>query len=368
MLNRFKMTNSLAKLALAAAISLALGGLPACGDSVDEPDVDSTDPTETNPGTQAPIQCGSAEYIAFDAAHHENQDLRLGAYVGMLDLMNAAKSDPTLAPANFAEAEDLYINTASLQTKVQGRTDDHFEDRPMRGAELDATILAGLAAGRVATTTLEVNLAKQAVDKTMIEFFFLSVYHELVAGTRKNWDEAYGYFGSGYTNSESDLRGFAKVAFKRDSGNGTTFGSEIFNALIDGSCELGKALEAAGEDSVDVSTVPALQAAIDTIDGAMQRVLAHSAGHEALGMISNKASLVATPDDQAVKDNMWVKLAELDPYFKPLEVLMSSSRAEAIRAEIDVGLNANDESWMDIIDAQAIISHLEAEYSITIVD
>jgi hypothetical protein len=317
-------------------------------------------------------QCGSASYVAFDSANHENQDLRVQAYEDMIALMNAAKEDPSQAAANFAEARDLYVNTASLQEKVQGRNDDHLEGQPNIGADMDAVILAALANGEGAANALEVNLAKQAVDKTMIEFFFLSVFHEMVLGAAEKWDEAYGYFGSGENNSEADAEGLAKVALKRDGDNGTTLKDEIFYGLVDGSCALAGALKEDGPQ-VDVFAVDAIKDQVELTDLAMQKVLAFSVGHEAFDMVDLQAQLVVDENDQDARDSMLVKLAELEPYFIPLERLMiarggdSQTRANTIREEIDAALSDDTEAWMDSFDADGVLSAVEAEYGIDVV-
>ncbi len=310
-------------------------------------------------------QCTGGGYTAFDQANHANQDLRVGAYVQMVDLMNQAKADPAQAEALFTQAEDLYINTASLQAKVQGRKDDHLSSQPAVGVQLDETIMAGFASGKLATTTFEVNLAKQAVDKTMIEFFFLSVYHELQAGSRAHWDEAFGYYGSGANND--DARGFAKLADKRDATNGTNLRAEIFNAVVDGSCELAKALDETGTDEIDNNNHPSVLVAIDAIDSRMQVALAYSVGHEAYEMdelLQGAAGDLTEEDQEAV----WIKLVELEHYFRPLERIMqaaggeSATRAQSIRTILDqTSMSATD--WMPGFDASIIIDLLEAEFS-----
>ncbi|MCA9556328.1 MAG: hypothetical protein KC933_40260, partial [Myxococcales bacterium] len=119
---------------------------------------------------QRPIQCRSAEYVAFDAAHYTNQDLRLDAHAQMGALMSAAADaspfDPALAATNFAEARRLYEETASLRDKVKERTDDHFADKPTVGLELDTTIMDALAAGATAPTAVDASIARQTVEKT----------------------------------------------------------------------------------------------------------------------------------------------------------------------------------------------------------
>jgi hypothetical protein len=323
---------------------------------------------------EGPPQCGSVRYVAFDEANYENQQLRVGAHTQMVALMDAAKEDASKAAANFADAEELYTDTASLADKVAGRNDHHLSDTPNVGADMDADIRAALAAGAAATTELEANLAKQVVDKSLTEFFFLSVHYEMVLGARDKWDEAFGYFGATDDNAEGDAQGFAAVAKKRDAGNGTTLREEIFNGLVDGSCELAKILEAEGTESIDVTQHESLWSIVEETDLAMQKVLAYSAGHEAFDMQQLQEDLTAAPGDAALEGSMQVKLAELKHFFLPLERLMtaaggeSDTRATMIRGEIDAAEAAADNSWMASFDAAGVEQALEAEYAIDIVD
>lgn len=329
-------------------------------------------PTNTD---QRPIQCRSADYVAFDAANHANQALRVGAYHQMLTLMDAVTSadpfSPTLAATNFAQARALYEETASLRAKVMERTDDHFADKPTVGIELDTEIMAALAAGEAATDAVAAAIAKQTVDKTLIHFFYLSVYHELVLGERAKWDEAFGYYGAPSDNAEGGRKGLALVASKRDATNNTTLAAEVFNGLIDGACALTEALDAAGTESVDYAAVPGVKAAVEAIDAQLQLTLAFSAGHEAFALVELQEELAATPSD-AVRAEMWVALAELDPYFAPLERLMmraggeSATRAAAIRAALDAAWASQNQEWMTTFDAAAVIQMLQAEYGIEI--
>ncbi|MCK6545916.1 hypothetical protein L6R52_08610 [Myxococcota bacterium] len=321
--------------------------------------------------TDEPRQCGTAEYIAFDAANHTAQDLRIGAFAQMTTLMAesyAGTFDAATATAKFTAAEALYQDTAELRAKVQGRKDDHFAEQPAIGVELDATIMAGLEQGKTATTALAAKIAKQTVEKTLVHFFFLSVYHELVQGQAAKWDEAYGYWGAPSDNAEAGRKGFASVATKRDADNGTNLAAQIFNGIVDGSCELAKALEAADAETIDWKAVPAVKAIVDDVDLRMQEVLAYSSGHEAVDMLELQSSL---SDPKSVED-MWVKLAELDPYFRPIEALMtakggeSAARAARIRARIDAAWADPSGAWMSTFEAQAIIDELEAEYGIDI--
>ena len=342
-----------------AALALACAPEPGGGDAGASGDV--------------PAQCTGAEYIAFDAASHANQDLRVQAYVDLLVLLNEAQANPSLASERFSAAEALYLNTASFAEKVQGRSDDHLTGRPNVGQGLHETILAGFAAGKAASTALEVNLAKQAVDKTLIDFFFLSVHHEMLLGARDKWDEGYGYFGSGPRNAEGDLRGLAQVAKKRDDANGTQLGPSIFNGLIDGSCELANILDEKNIEQIDPAEHATLWDIIEEIDLSLQKVLAYSAGHEAFAMAALQEDLFADPSNLAIAEEMHIKLAELVPYFRPLERIMndkggeSLTRASGIRTEIDAALADDSDAWLQRFDAEGVLEAIEAEYAIDVV-
>jgi hypothetical protein len=316
---------------------------------------------------ELPLQCRSAGYVAFDPANHASQDLRLGAHADMVARMNEAVADPSVASARFAAARGLYMSTADLQAKVKGRKDDHFAELPAIGAELDATILDGLSAGETATTALAANLAKQKVDKTLLHFFYLSVFHEMVQGERAKWDEAFGYFGSGATNTEAARKGLASVATKRDANNNTTLAESIFNGIVDGSCDLSKRADM----KLDYRSVPELSAIVERVDGALLEVLAYSAGHEAFEMVEIQEMLEAAPSAE-LRDEMWVKLSELDPYFRPLEPILGArggadaTRAQEIRAAIDAAWSDPSGAWIPTFDAQGVVERLEAAFAIDI--
>ena len=351
----------------------ALALFAGCDEADDEPE---------SPGgasAERPLQCDSDGYVAFDAANYSNQLLRVQAHAEIAGSLKAAIAvepfDATGVRAAFAAAKATYEDTASLREKVQGRGDDHFEDSPNVGAELDATIMEWLAVGEAAEDALTATLARQWVDKTLIHFFFLSVYHELVAGKTDKWDEAFGYFGAPVDNAEGDRAGLAGVATKRDATNGTALAAEAYNGLLEGSCALALGLEAAGAESLDWREVPAVKSAVESVDLVMQEALAYSVAHEAFEMAELQETLAATPDDAEASAEMWIKLAELDPYFRPIEALMtaaggaSATRAAEIRAALDAawaGWEARDGSWMGSFDAAGIVERLEAEYSIDV--
>jgi len=338
---------------------------PAVGCGSDASD-DGADPAVT---TTENLNCTSNEYVAFDSANHANQDIRLATYAEMNDLMK---------DGDFDAAKALYLDadgSANLQEKVQGRVDEHMAAAPLQGDRMDATVMAWLDVGAASDDELVQGVAKQWVDKTLGEFVYLSVHHETLAGARKNWDEALGYYGSSTDNAEGDLRGLAATAAKRDGNNGTTLETDIFNNLILGACELDGALGAEAESIEDLGSVPELQAVVEDVDTAMLEVLAYSAGHEAIGM---QEKLAAAELDT---DGLIIKAAELAAFFLPLERVMqerggdSAARAQEIRDAIDSMVEFDpatpdfgDVTWMDDLgDApQMIIDNLQVEFDIDI--
>lgn len=357
-------------------IALATFSVAAC-------DSESSDDQTNGAGGEVsgdlPPQCDSDGYQAFDAANYQNQILRIQAVADMTSAMKAAAdAEPFSASAvhdAFVEAKRLYVETASLQEKVQGRTDDHLDGPPAVGVELDAQIVSWLDRGAAAQDALAATVSRQWVEKSLAGFFFLSVHHEMMAGARKNWDEAFGYYGAPADNAEGGRTGFSGVATKRDATNGTGLASEIFNGLVDGSCELAKALAETGTETLDLGAAPAVTAMIDATDQAMQRTLAFSAGHEAFEMAEVQQALATDAADTEAQAEMWIKLAEMDPFFQPIERLMrakggeSKTRADEIRATLDAAWanwETRETGWMVDFDAAGIVTRLEAEFGIDV--
>jgi hypothetical protein len=357
----------------ALAAPLAVIGALACSSEDEQPDT----------GSNVAPQCKSSTYVSFDSGNHANQEIRLQAHAKLVSLMKEGAAllkdgNASGGASKLSEAKQLYtdpIASANLREKVQGRLDEHIAGAPSQGDRLDGTIVGWLDFAVAASSSLEATVARQWVDKTLTEFLFLSVHHEIVAGTRKNWDEGFGYYGSGVDNAESGLLGLAATARKRDDTNGTYLQAEIYNGLIDGSCALENGLRGAGTDKLAVDSVPELAAIVGSMDLAMQKVLAYSVGHEAFGM---KELLTSTPRDD---DGITVKAAELIPFFIPLERIMkekggdSAQRAAEIRSLIDAmpvsdpsTLDLSDTTWIDALgDAPTrIIGAIEAEYGIVV--
>lgn len=324
-------------------------------------------------------QCDAPDgYVAFDVGNHHNQDVRLNTYDEMLELMESAvDEDGNVDGDKFVQAKALYMDetaSANLRAKVQERKDEHLDGGPLQGDRIDATIVAFLDFGAEASTALEAHVAAEWVDKSLQEWFFLSVYYELVEPTRQHWDEAFGYFGSHSDNDDAKLQGLALSAFKRDATNGTNLEPEIFNALIDGACILDEALTAADAEELALEDIDGLPAVVEEIDGNLQKVLAFYAGHEAYEM----QELL---DDGADTDEVVVKTAELVPIMLPLLRIMeerggdSADRAEQLKTLLaDFPLRdgvpdsdaLTDTSFIDSLDLAQLLSILEAEYDIEI--
>ena len=199
--------------------------------------------TLTGCGVEAPADplepgCG-APYEPFAATNYENQLLRVDAYeqIGAIcDLDEISESD-------FAAIEALYVDTASLQEKVQGRTDDHdYASVVEVGASLDARIVHAIESGKSGSSPA---VQCQIVDKTLQRFFALSVFHEGMKSAdpdrtleemQVGWDEAFGYLG--LSNDGTTTKGVAHTLEKRDDEFGFSTTDLAFNGLLDGRCAL----------------------------------------------------------------------------------------------------------------------------------
>jgi hypothetical protein len=318
------------------------------------------------------VQCEGAGYTAFDVAHHAEQDERLAGASALGGLLEEAIETPVDAAAKFSEAFALYQGSADLQAKVQGRTDDRIDGRPVVGDAIDARIVAAFAAGGAATTRLEVEIAAETIDKALTEFWFLSVFHEMVQGQAAKWDEAYGYYGSGADNVLDDVQGFASLAKKRDANNGTAFEAAIFQSLVDGSCTLATRLQDDDVETIDVLNDSDMSAIIGDVDIAMRQVLAASIGHEAFEIGEIKEALAAAPDDVDLAGEARVKLVEADGFFRPLERLLRAEgdtvTADTLRAHIDGGLDDDTAAWITGFDDDDVIATLEAAFAIEVIE
>lgn len=308
-------------------------------------------------------RCEATEYMAFDPVNHAPQDARLDAIDRMLGLFGEASADPTTAAAKAQAIRDIYESpTTNLAAKVEGRTDVHDPDAPL-GAEMKAEIEGALFMLEEADTATEVSIAKQRFEKAgMYRFLFHSVLQELWAPSRKHYDEAYGYLGSGETNARGARRGLASVATKRDDVNGTTLAVEIFDHLLVGACALETALDERAADEMKVDDDPAYLAAAQAIDRKLRQVIAYSIGHEIFEIRKAGADV----------DLALIKLEEADGYFSILErSLLRGTAAEKLLAEelreaIDDAKMTGDGSWIADFPADDLLELIQDAFSITV--
>jgi hypothetical protein len=336
------------------ALTAALAGCPVENDLPD-PIVD-------------PAQCLSSGYTAFDVANHAEQDARTQAHVDIMELLEEGVDDEAVRADRFAAASAIYASTAELQGKVEGRTDDHLQGKPNVGAEIDARIQQAFVDGGAATTTRDADIAAETVNISLIEFFFLSVFHEMVQGQAAKWDEAFGYFGSGADNSLDGVRGFALVARDIDEEAGTALEARMFQGIVDGSCTLATKLAEQDVETIDVLNDADMKAHIDEVDAAARLVLANFAIVEATEIEEKQEELEAAPGDQEIMDEMRVELHELNLFFLPLERLLraegDTAVADAVRGPVDEAFADDTNAWVDTFDAAGVIETLRTHFEI----
>jgi len=319
-------------LLLAGAMVLGTG-LVACGSDETDENVDKT-------GQK--LDCSAVDvgnYQPFDPANLQNQLARVDAYEAIkstrkgdgfaaTDFGDLLIMDPALSTPSETTIASLFVETAGLAEKVEGRGDDHsyaLSGEP--GVRMNEMVRASIAEGGDAAAmdrddVLSIDWHGQQVDKTLQRFFYLSVHHELVLGARKNWDEAVGYYGRSLDGEDS--RGIAGTVASRDENCSLGLNDEIFAKLSEGQCVLDAALDEAGVDELDPSTIPELQAIIDDIDLNMLTAFAISASREFRDLPSSEKPAI--------------KLIEGRLFFDILEPFMmdrDAAAAKFIRAEVD---------------------------------
>jgi hypothetical protein len=321
-----------------------------------------------DPGQSALPQCAGTGYHAFDPANHASQDRRVEAFQNIHVLLDQAQADPATAADRFTAAETLYQDSASLKAKVQGRKDDHLASKPETGKTLDQQIAAAFADGRAATTAFGVALARTAVEVPLLQFFYLSVYKELIGGAAKNWDEAFGYFGSG-TDAKSP-KAIAMLMVDHDKQYGTKLYDEVVDGLVRGSCLLGQELEAKGVTEIYVETNPELWPLIQGVDRRLQVVLAAAASSAAsrIAAVQSAAGGKAATVEQ--EQAAWLGLSELSHFLDPIERVMleqggeSKARAEAMR-QVLAAANYSTSAWLADFNVKIIVDGIEAEFGVT---
>jgi hypothetical protein len=224
--------------------------------------------SDTTDGSMAPLTC-EAPYQPFDAANYQSQIERVAAYEQIV----AIRKSDDFAAEDFTSIANLYETTAGLRDKVSSRIDEHQSASITEvGADLDAAIMDAISKG---TAGEEIPIQGQVVDKTLQRFFFLSVFHEMMASQEPGatqedieagWDEAFGYFG--LSNDGQTASGIAKTMHSRDEEFGLSLTSQIYNGLIEGRCAVADG-DAEGAREV-----------LEGVDTALLRGFAASVVHE----------------------------------------------------------------------------------------
>lgn len=340
------------KILAAVILSLALAG---CGASNE----DDNGPEQTMDRCDA----GLTEYLAFDSANHAAQDARLAAFDAMTAKFAEAKADLSTVAAKADEILAMYEDpSTNIRAKVQGRTDMHFTGTDAEvGAQLDAVFMGALNDLRDSNTAFEVDVARQAFQKAGIyRFLYLSVMQELAEPSRKHFDEAYGYFGSGETNSEAGRRGLAKVATDRDAAYGTTYEAEIFDALLEGNCAIDNALTAAGSETIELGADAAYDGVVAKVDTRLQAVFMLSIAHELEEIEENKTANL---------EKARLELFEALAFFQTVKPYLATGTTEeqafaasfetALTSAIDLAIGGDD-SWVAGFDAAGFQAQIEA--------
>lgn len=338
-----------------AAVMMALAA--GCGGGEEEP------PPGDDPTQEQSLRCTSAEYRAFDPVNHAPQDLRLQRIKEIVDLFAAGD-----AAANAALAKSKYeAADANLAAKVQGREDLHFgvgDPRRDVGAGLHQTILDAIEQLRVATTSKEISLAKQKVEKNgFYRFLYLSVNEELREPSYQHYDEAYGYLGTGQTNEASARLGLAALATRRDANNGTTLAAELFSLIKEGSCVLETSLATKNANTMGLNDDPAYATLVKTLDERMQLVFVYSVGHELFDLVAANGD----PD---------VKLVEASGFFETLEPYLvaepetspKGALGRALRDALELAEEKRtaNEDWKTGFDAAGLLQQIETAYAIDV--
>lgn len=292
-------------------------------------------------------------YEPFSQGNLESQLLRVGAYeqiqaIRKGDSFTAADfgagcdtwSGALTAPSDPTTMGSLYIETAGLSAKVEGRTDDHaYNAGEAIGAEIHAAICDALTAGSAVADSVDKDAVHgiawygQVVDKSLQRFFYASVYHELLQGTRQTWDEGAGYYGMSLDGKSAS--GIAKTAESRDANCGTTYARDIFDKLIEGRDILDRALTQAGKSGNEeaLGTLPDdLVEVVSEIDRMLLEVFAISMTREWSGL--------------AAGDEPAIKLIEGRSFFRILEPYVRSVDAD-LAAKMATEVDKDDPSAVD---------------------
>jgi len=341
-------------LALGVTVSLAVCG---CGPS------DNQSLIESAKGQN----CGASAYTPFDPANHAAQDQRIAVQPAIADKAAEAINDLSKAPEVFDAIAGLYQGTAELQVKVQGRADDHFPgdaEAAKVGQQIDGEIMGAIARGKAATTTLDVEIAAEVIDKNLTRFFYLSVYHELVEGTRGTYDEAYGYLGTGPHNDAAAALSLASVARSRDATNQTDYSQRLFQAVIDGSCALDTRLMKDDAASIDWKSDAGYAAQVEQIDRLMIEVLAMTVGHE-----MTEIADAPSPDDAVVEfyeGAVMFEAIEAQMRAKGTDAAADADQIAKMFDDAKTALEGGDPSWAMGFDPTFVRDKVAAVFGVTV--
>lgn len=270
---------------------------------------------------------GAAGYVAFSADHYQSQIQRLAAY----QTIAAARREATAAPTT-AEANAVYVDTigpalevAELLEKVKGRQDDHDFAEGTIGTRLEADILYGVELGSTADDPQRVAYAGQLVDKTLLAFFYYSVFYELTLRTKKNHDEAFGYYGLPNNGDGAEARGLALTAVGREGDFSASLNQPIFGRLVDGRAVLAASFGEGAAQATEAlpSSDAAYSAVIEDVDRRMLLIFALGVKHEL---------------QEAATDEPDVKLIEANRFWLPLRGWVEANVPGADFAMMDAEL------------------------------
>ncbi len=334
-------------------ISLFLaGGLAACGSDAKNPGGaagagaagssgagGAALPTTYTPFSEANLEAQRARVALFEVITTMTDADTFGAasfgafQVDLTAADGAARCQPRTAPASGTIADAFLQNELCL--KVVTRKQDHGyaagTGTDAVGKAMHALISQNLQAGAAAADKETAEAAGEVVKKTLLRFFYESVYHEMVARSPKGWDEAFAYFGRSADGTQE--KGFAATAKKRDTNFGTSFSDDIFGLLIAGRAELQRAVNAKGlalDDATATLAVgesPELERVIEQIDKKMLLVLAYSSAREF-------ATIATEPT---------IAFAEAAAFYRAIQDYLASKdmvRTAEVTALVDQGLVA----------------------------
>lgn len=300
---------------------------------------------------------GAKSYVPFSSMNWVDQMARVGGFEQIKTIRKAATFSATdfgdlmATSPTGTKIADIYAHTADLRVKVQGRKQDHPYGKGFGtdalGKDMDALIAKAISDGAAGK---DIKVQGQIVEKTLIRFFYESVYHELLARTTKGYDEAFGYYGTSPDNAAQ--KGIASSVKGRDDKLKTTLNATIFQSFLDGRDALARAVPS-GMGMVTKDQVPALETAIKSVDEKALLSFAYGVGNYF-------ATLPTAADADAAGT-----LAEGHMFFNIIEDYMrakDTAAADFIRSQLDSASYAMPKS----VDAAGIVMHIETTFGIDV--